>query len=162
MPIRNLGPCACCVSRYPVKVIATKFASSYFQGKIVDGMMTEVLIAKVSLLDYTVYYSDGATESASYTSFYEGWSYYNSATGGDSSYNNDPLWSFDAAEHTATYSLPVTATDASGAVYNATIALKWDSDDLPRYGSADTFYDSLRLANAENGAAEFTFERVDE
>lgn len=162
MPEYDLGPCACCISRYPIKAVVTKFASAYFQGKIVDGMMTNVLIAKVSPLNYTVYYSDGGTETASYTSYYEGWSYYNSATGGSSSFNNDPLWSFDAAEHTATYSLPVTATDASGVGYNATIVLTWDSDDLPRYGAADEFYDSLRLDNAANESFEFTFKQVEE
>ena len=147
MPIRNLGPCACCVSRYPVKVVATDFWSSYFTGDIVDGVMVNYITTKVDRLCYTIYYSDGLTSS--YT--YEGEVYY-----------NDPHWTFDVAEHTATYSLPVSATDANENVYNAVIALTWDADALPHYSSSTDFYDSLRLNNAANETFEFVFERSGE
>lgn len=147
MPIRNLGPCACCVSRYPVKVVATDFWSSYFTGDIVDGVMVNYTTTKVDRLCYTIYYSDGKTASATY----EGEVYY-----------NDPHWSFDVVEHTATYSLPVSATDANGSAYNAVIALTWDADALPHYSSNTDFYDSLRLGNAANESFEFTFTKVEE
>ncbi len=163
MPTKNLGPCACCVSRYPVKAVVTGVGSGQMQCDIVDGSMINVIIVKVSDLKYTVYFSDGTTSGFSYTSYYEGYADYKTETGGTFTGNNDPYWSFDRSEHTMIYGLPITATDASGSVYNATLALTWDADTFELYNSeAGTYISNLSLKTAANESFEFAFEKAEE
>ena len=64
MPIRNLGPCACCqLAAYPVKAVVTEFADATFVGELERKGDTTLVYAYANpmRIEYVVHFSDGST-----------------------------------------------------------------------------------------------------
>ncbi|MBR4834044.1 MAG: hypothetical protein IKU86_06920 [Thermoguttaceae bacterium] len=159
MPIRNLGPCACCrVGAFPVKAVVTDMKTAYIRGYVENGALSQVLISVVSYLDYDVYYSDGTVVKESHRTGLE-WRYNNPSE------SNDPYWRF-GSDRVVEYLLPVEATDANGAIYRAEISVKWSVDGYLNYsGISNHFYigDPVlpKTLNVANGSLEFAFKKAE-
>lgn len=155
MPIRNLGPCACCqTAAYPVKAIVTSFSDVVFVGELARVGDTTLVYAYAGNMhiEYVVHFSDGSTVNRSYRS----------PRDFDTDGNNvDANWSVDMSTWIIEYRYLATETDTTGAgTYRAEIVGRWDGHGY-MYPTGVGFGCPTEAGNSIYGTLEFQFAKVD-
>ena len=155
MPIRNLGPCACCrLAAYPVKAVVTAFAAT-FNGELERKGDTTLVFAYANemRIEYVVHFSDGSTVTRTFKA---------SEEFDTESPNADENWSVDMSTWIIEYRYLATETDTTGAgTYQTEIVGRWDGHGY-MYPTGLGFDCPTEVGNSIYGTLEFAFKRVEE
>ena len=156
MPIRNLGPCACCqLAAYPTKAVVTAFAGTTFVGELERKGDTTLVYAYANpmRIEYVVHFSDGSTVNRTFKA---------SKDFDTDSANVDTNWSVDMSTWIIEYRYVATETDTTGAgKYQTEIVGRWDGHGY-MYLTGVGFGCPTEAGNSIYGTLEFAFERVEE